>query len=129
MVMYKREEPFRFQFQNPIPGTFKLLSINGVSGQSKAGSVQVLDVSPNGLKFKSTLDLPIERTKFLMEVSFLLNDELVRVLGEPKWKKREGTSFVYGFVGIDDEETKKEIIERLKQYAKKISTDLKNKNK
>ncbi|MDZ5470567.1 PilZ domain-containing protein [Bacillus sp. 31A1R] len=125
--MYKREEPFRFQFNQPLHGAFKILRINNISEESKAGTADILDLSPNGLRFKTKLNLPIDKKRFLIEITFLLNDKLIRILGEPKWKKIEGSSFVYGFTGLDDTETKKEVIEGLKEFTKKIYLQEKNK--
>lgn len=119
-MLYKRDEPFRFSFGSPIEGTFKILKINDISGHSKDGKALIMDLSPNGIKLTSPLDLPIDKKKFLLEVSFILNEEVITMIVEPKWKKRAPhSSFSYGLVGFDDEETKKVIIEELKEYARK----------
>ncbi|UII57197.1 PilZ domain-containing protein [Cytobacillus spongiae] len=118
-MIYRRDEAFRFEFNRPIHGTFKLLKINDKSGQSKLGSADIIDLSPNGLRFESGLDLPLEQNSLLIEVNFILNERLIRILGTPKWKKTHGTRYIYGFTGINDQETKKEIIEELKIYSKK----------
>lgn len=74
-MIYRREEPFRFQFQKPLDGTFKILRVNGIAGKSK-----------------------------------------------------EGNAYVYGFIGVDDQQTKTQIIHTLKEYSKKIFNKLKNQN-
>lgn len=117
-MIYKRKEPFRFQFQQPIHGTFKVLSINGVKGDLKSAMLYIVDISPNGIRFKSNINLPIENNEFLLEISFLLVGRLIRMIGKPKWKKVLGNFCMYGFIGLDDNETKKEIIEVLKEYTK-----------
>lgn len=118
-MLYKRDESFRFTFGTPIEGTFKIARINGKIGSSNEGIAFILDLSPNGLKITSPLDIPIEEKQFIFEVSFILNHKTIVMLAEPKWKKRlSPTSFTYGLVGLDSEETKKVIIEELKEYAK-----------
>ncbi|WP_066058114.1 PilZ domain-containing protein [Robertmurraya korlensis] len=124
-MIYKRQEAFRFQFQQPIHGTFKIISINGVQGDVKSAIAYIVDISPNGIKFKSPINLPIEQNDFLLEVSFLLADRLIRVIGTPKWKKIEGKMCVYGFTGLDDKETKEEIINVLKIHTKMIYNESK----
>jgi hypothetical protein len=125
-VIYKRQEAFRFQFKQPIPGTFKIIRVNGMQGDDKSAIAYIVDISPNGLKFKSPINLPIEQNNFLLEVSFILADRLICILGKPKWKKAEGKMAVYGFTGLDDKETQKEIINVLKIYTKMIYNETKN---
>lgn len=127
-MIYRREEPFRFQFQKPLEGTFKILRVNGIAGESKEGSALILDLSPNGLKFKSSLDLPTDKHQLLLEVSFSLNETQILIMGEPTWKKKEGNAYVYGFIGLDDQQTKTQIILALKEYSKKIYNKFKNQN-
>ncbi len=125
-VIYKRQEAFRFQFQQPIHGTFKIVSINGKQGDVKSAIAYIVDISPNGIKFRSPINLPIEQNDFLLEISFLLADRFINVLGKPKWKKTEGKMWVYGFTGLDDKETKKEIVNVLKIYTKMVHNESKN---
>lgn len=121
-MIYKRDEAFRFTFGNPIEGIFKIARIDGKIATSSEGLALILDLSPNGLKFSSPLDLPIEEKHFLFEVSFKINqNKTIVMLAEPKWKKRLSPSFfTYGLIGLDSEETKKEIIDELKEYAKRL---------
>lgn len=123
-MVFRRDESFRFTFGTPIEGVFKITRIDGAKGSSKEGQAFIMDLSPNGMKFSSPLDIPIDEKQFLFEVSFILNDKTVMMLVQPKWKKRlSPTSFAYGLVGFDNEETRKEIIEELKEYTKKIQVN------
>lgn len=118
-MIYRRDESFRFTFGTPIEGTFKILRVNGINGTTKEGEASIIDLSPNGIKFSSSLDLPINEKQLLFEVSFVLNEKRISMLTEPRWKKRVSpTHFVYGLAGLDSDETKKEIIEELKGYSK-----------
>ena len=119
-MLFRREEPFRFTFGDPIKGIFRILQIDGISGLTKESPILILDLSPNGIKFSSPIDLPINNKQFLMEVIFVLNVKSIIMLAEPKWKKPgANSSFVYGLVGLDDVETKKEIINELKEYSRR----------
>lgn len=120
-MLYRRDEPFRFAFGNPIEGTFKILKIDDMSGNSKEGPALILDLSPNGIRLTSSLDLPIDKKKIIMEVLFILNEKTISIIGQPKWKKQVGvSSFNYGLVGLENEETKKEIINELKEYSRNL---------
>ncbi|MFB6465705.1 PilZ domain-containing protein [Cytobacillus sp. Hz8] len=92
---------------------------------SKIATANILDLSPNGLKFSSNLDLPIDQKKLLLEISFILNDKIIHILGTPIWKKGIVHSFIYGIKGIEDQETKKEIVEELKEFSRKSIQDIK----
>ncbi|WP_445488556.1 PilZ domain-containing protein [Niallia sp. 03133] len=113
---YKRHEPFRFQFKEPITAT---LSFQNREGEiSKIGKATIIDVSPNGLKFTSELDLPIKNENLLFFISFILNDKEFSIPGNISWKKIRSDYFLYGYKGKNDEETKKGITKALKEYAK-----------
>lgn len=118
MMLYKREEPFRFHFQTPIPATFKICQLDQLGKGSNLGLAQVLDVSPNGLRMKTLFDLPLKEKNFLLEFNFKINEKQIRILGNIVWKKREGSSFTYGIIGREDDETKHELIEELKELSR-----------
>lgn len=117
-MIFRRDEPFRFQFNRPIEGTFKIININGRDTDSKIGVAYILDLSPNGVRFKSPIELPIEDNQFVLEVKLELMSRTIRMAGKPKWKKSDGKEFVYGFIGLDEFQTKREIIDILKDYVK-----------
>jgi len=124
-VRYKREEAFRFQFQKPISGFFKIVKENGKNVDSHTTFIDIMNISPNGLMFKSSIDLSIHDKLFLLEISFDIENRTLYILGEPVWKKQEGTNYYYGFIGMDNDETKQEIIEALKNHSKKIYLETK----
>ncbi|MFD2443321.1 PilZ domain-containing protein [Bacillus sp. CGMCC 1.16607] len=118
-MQYKRKEPFRFHFQDPIPATYKILKIYN-ENNSKIGRADILDVSPNGVRFKTDLNLPVNEKNFLIEMSFSINKKQIRLIGDLIWKKTFHSYYIYGLVGRDDAETKLEIIEELKGFARVI---------
>ncbi|MBS4189020.1 hypothetical protein KHA94_02165 [Bacillus sp. FJAT-49705] len=125
-MRYKREEAFRFQFREPLTGSLKIISINGKREDFYSDSIEIMDVSPNGLKFNTPLNLSINDNKYFLEVTFIIEGRTIRVLGVPAWKKTEGSIFAYGFNGIKDEKTNQEIIQALKEYSKKVYNEQKN---
>ncbi|MBT2687802.1 PilZ domain-containing protein [Bacillus sp. ISL-47] len=126
-MRYKREEAFRFQFRTPLEGKVKIVHINGKKQETPSFPAAIMDISPNGTKFKSPMDLSIGENQYLIEISFNLNANTIRMLGEPVWKKAAGSEAIYGFSGLEDEQTRREIIQTLKEYSKKLYHDLKTK--
>lgn len=119
IMLYKREEAFRFQFQTPLPATFKVLQ-NETDFKLTYVTAEILDLSPNGLRLKTAQDLPVKNNDLILEVTFLLNNKSISMIGTLMWKKEMGKWFIYGFNGVEDGNTEKEIISALKEFAKKL---------
>ncbi|CAM3482358.1 PilZ domain-containing protein [Cytobacillus oceanisediminis] len=126
-MRYKREEAFRFQFRTPLEATVKIIHLNRKKQETPSFPAAIMDISPNGTKFKSPMDIAIDENQYLMEISFNLDEKSIRMLGEPVWKKSVGSHSIYGFNGLEDEQTRCEIIQALKEYSKKLYHDLKTK--
>ena len=119
-MKYKREESFRYSFKQPLEVDFKLLiERNGGLIGTKNSKASVLDLSPNGLRLMTSLDLPVEHINYLLEVELELNDRLVVLIGKPVWKRKQFNNFLYGIEAVEDKKTKEVIIQELKQYVKK----------
>lgn len=117
-MRYKRQESLRYTFPKPIKGTFIILldyQDQDKLHKTDAGELEVIDLSPGGIKFSTHLDLPLKQTDFLVDVSFPLAKEEVNMKGHIVWKKEQVHSFHYGLEGIENEEKEQEIIELLKK--------------
>jgi hypothetical protein len=126
-MRYKREEAFRFQFRTPLEAEVKIIHMNGKKQETPSFPAAIMDISPNGTKFKSPMDISVDENQYLMEISFNLDAKSIRMLGEPIWKKSVGSQSIYGFNGLEDEQTRSEIIHTLKEYSKKLYYNLKTK--
>ncbi|HZG70722.1 MAG TPA: PilZ domain-containing protein [Chondromyces sp.] len=120
-MYYKRQEAFRYSFDNPIYCTGQTFLSNGdhlMINDIFEGSIQ--NLSPNGLKF--TTDANIDPVKVIqIRLIFILNQTEINIDGKIVWKKVFGSKFEYGFNGNGDDDTKKRIIEELKKYSKQMS--------
>ncbi|GAE32545.1 PilZ domain-containing protein [Halalkalibacter hemicellulosilyticus] len=116
-MRYKRDESFRYEFKQPLDGTFTILTEGETS---KPASIHILDVSPGGIKFTTKLDLPIEEKGYRLKVEMVLSDEQIEIVGTIVWKKPSHGQFVYGFEAEEDEELEKYLIHLLKRYIKTI---------
>lgn len=118
---YKRKEAFRYQFLAPIKGRFSILLNN--QDQEKlertiAGELEVIDLSPKGMRFATKLNLPMNKKAFLIEVTFLLEQQEITMLGKITWKKQERDFFYYGLLGFEDDEREQLIIQSVKDIIK-----------
>ena len=72
-MRYKRQEAFRFQFEETIDAEFTFTKVDSNSS-SKKGKASIHDISPNGLRFHSAFDLPANDERFLFNLEFTIND-------------------------------------------------------
>lgn len=119
MVVFRREEPFRYTFNEEVKGLLTITSVDDEYADSKKEYVHLLDLSPNGMKIKCDMDLSIRKNKYEFQVNFILNNKELSLIGIPIWKKQIGPhSFSYGIRGYNNERTKREITEELKIFAR-----------
>jgi hypothetical protein len=116
-MKYRREESFRYTFKTPLEGVFKILIVNNDNmKETSEAPIEVVDISPGGLCFTSSLDMPLENKEFLLEVHFSLADEPIVVLGKIVWKRHYANAYMYGFEAVEDEKTEQQIIDHLKMF-------------
>lgn len=119
---YKRKEPFRYQFLEPLDGSF-ILMLNHDDDKrvlrTERGELKVIDISPRGIRFMSSLNIPVDKKDFLVEASFKLNDDAIIMLGKVAWKEKIKESYFYGIEGFPDPEREQVITDAVKSYNKK----------
>lgn len=117
-MRYKRQESLRYQFPKPIDGTFVIVVDNMKEDKlqrSDTGKLQIIDLSPGGMKIATAFDLPLNKKNFLIEVSCMIGEEEVKMMGTIVWKKKQPRDFCYGIEGIENDEKEQEIINILKK--------------
>ncbi|MCM3443397.1 PilZ domain-containing protein [Metabacillus halosaccharovorans] len=118
-MQYKRNEPFRFTFTPPVDCTFTIVEIDHIMVNSKNAAGKLIDLSPNGAKIASNLDIPINTKKVKVNMKFKINLDTILAVGILVWKKEHtqlGNSY-----GVQFENTSvltDVITEELKLYAK-----------
>ena len=118
-MRYKRQEAFRYQLSEGIEAEFTFQK-GDYDSTSKKGQALIHDISPNGLRFHSEYDLPVNNDRFVFNLKFILNDQQVLMPGQIIWKKKLGSYYGYGFKGLDDLDSKQNIIELLKKYSRHL---------
>jgi len=127
-MLFKRQEPFRYTFSQPIKGEIYCIEEKGKVTSTNRESVEILDLSPSGLKIKSTENFQIS-SHIRYSFQFSLDGELIQTTAYPIWKTNQFHYFIYGFKMEQSDTEKQAIIETLKQYSKKQHQLLKEKDK
>ena len=116
---YKRKSPFRYTFSEPITVYFKIVNINGKRIESSEGTATMIDLSPKGMKLKSSLDLQnINHKTILLSIRFTIDTIEQIVLGRIVWKKQGAGFYHYGIELLVDDAVSQTIIEELKLYVR-----------
>lgn len=118
-MRYQREEPFRFTFDKPIAALFQIKGIDGHPVDASDGEANIIDISTEGIKLNSKLDIPDSKS-IQLSISFELNSKELNVEGFIVWKKNKGVSNDYGLELETEDSDQKELVKQLKIYAKKL---------
>lgn len=117
-MIFKRTEGFRFAFGDPIAAHFVLL-LNGKQESGKH-SCSILDVSPHGMKMFSKTEIGEYRNKLVqIEIQFILDEVVIKAVGEIVWKKNFGKDYHYGLIFENQPIVEELIVSELKVRRKK----------
>ncbi|MGM8365854.1 PilZ domain-containing protein [Virgibacillus sp. W0181] len=121
-MRYKRNELFRYTFEEPISARFQIGEIDGRKTTTSEGEATIINISQEGLKLNTKLNIPeTERRAILLLISFKLNEEEFHVQGRIVWKKEHYDKVDYVDYGIDlimDDDKKEKLVKQLKLYVK-----------
>lgn len=120
-MRYNREEPFRYTFDEPIAALFQIREISGHLVDTAEGAAKIIDISTEGMKINSALDIPDSKSIHL-SVSFELNGAAFDTEGCIVWKKDRGHTHDYGIDLLTEAQDRKHLITQLKVYSKKALT-------
>lgn len=116
---YKRKEMFRMVFNNPLEAKSTIVEMNGVNDIQSEENVFLQDISLHGAKFECNQDLPCDKAKIRILLSFVLIDKQLNLIGDIVWKKTSGKGFAYGVHFDVDKSIESELLWELKQFAKR----------
>ncbi|WP_391120418.1 PilZ domain-containing protein [Psychrobacillus sp. L3] len=120
-MLYKRNEYFRYTFDEPNEATFRLIKDASESSPeeiSKKGKCLIIDISPNGVKMYTELFIAIEKLNHV-ELQVTLDEMPISLIGEFVWSHRKNVGYEYGVRFIDGEKRESLIISELKNRRKK----------
>lgn len=121
MATFKRKEGFRFTFDEPISARYIVL-VNGKPENLEATkhTCEVIDVSPRGMKMFSYHDIGENNNRLVqLEVQFVLDEVLIKAIGEIVWEKNLGSRTQYGLYFNGQPQIEELIIRELKSRRKK----------
>jgi hypothetical protein len=118
--MFKRKEAFRFELHMPIIGNFQIKKIDGKYANSKPGTLKIHDISPDGMKFISDLDIPLQK-EVEVEVQFKLNETAFNLNGKLVWRKPVASGYFYGVSLKNSAQLKKQLVGEMKIFSRKHS--------
>ena len=121
-LTFKRTEGFRFTFNEPLNAYFVIL-INGKPEniERKKYQCEIIDISPRGMKIYSNKDIGERYNQKMVqiEVQFILDEVLIKAIGEIVWKKDFSQNFQYGLIFENQPHVEKLIVKELKLRRKR----------
>lgn len=120
-MAFKRTEGFRFTFDEAVPAKYIIL-IDGKPEEEKPTKYdcEIVDISPRGMKMFSYHEIGEYNNKLLqLEIQFILDEALIKAVGEIVWKKAYGSKIQYGLIIDGQPQVEELIISELKLRRKK----------
>ena len=118
----RRQEGFRYAFNPPIEGTFQLVKRNDQPLNMKPGAAKIIDLSPNGIRLSTGLDIPAKGMGWEILTTFTLNEVPISLYGTFAWKKKSDDGFYYGIECKNRPETQEMVVREMKKYIKSTLT-------
>ncbi|WP_053071902.1 PilZ domain-containing protein [Ornithinibacillus contaminans] len=120
-MRYRRDEAFRFEFEEPVPITFTIDELNGKPVQTSDGDAKLLDISLRGMKIRTSLLLPVSKQHVVkLTTHFQLNNHEYAIRGILVWKKQRLSDCYYGIQFLTNAEFKKDLLDDLKLIGKRL---------
>ena len=120
-MTFKRTEGFRFTFGEPINARYIVL-VDGKPEDLEMTKYdcEILDVSPRGMKMFSYRNNDEHNNKLIqLEVQFILDEVLIKAVGDIVWKKNYGEKTQYGLIFDGQPQVEDLIVNELKLRRKK----------
>lgn len=120
-MVFKRTEGFRFTFGKPIAASFVFL-VDGKPDtvESVKYECEIIDVSPHGMKMFSNKEIGEHNNRLVQfEVHFILDEVLIKAIGEIVWVKPYGNRIQYGLIFEKQDAVEDLIVSELKVRRKK----------
>lgn len=115
-IQKERRKYYRIQPLFPLKANMTLISIQGKRVDVGSTEVVIEDIGPGGIKFLSTIHLPI-RPDALFEFETVLMGQVEKVIGNIVWKEESKGIFQYGLEFAIDESSRDCIIKKLHHFS------------
>ncbi|WP_134703991.1 PilZ domain-containing protein [Ammoniphilus sp. YIM 78166] len=121
MDEYRRTEWFRFEFKPPLQGKLKIAKVMGREVASSEGLIEIIDISPSGMKLSTHLEIPIDDA-IIVAVRFTINQLELCYEANLVWHKGS----YYGLRLHTSEQQEESLVQEIKYYAKKNKVEMKD---
>ncbi|WP_158541002.1 PilZ domain-containing protein [Sporosarcina sp. BI001-red] len=111
---YKRDEAFRYSFNEPVPAEFSIYLKNSDRPGTGTGDSKLLDISPGGTRMETFFDIPVNRDEVALRLRFNIFQRPIETDGVMVWKERVGTGWMYGIDFDENASVAKAIVDDLK---------------
>lgn len=111
---YKRDEAFRYYFDEPIPAEFSIYLKHSDRPGTGTGDSKLLDISPGGTRMETSFDIPVNRDEVALKLRFRLYQQLIETDGVIVWKEAVGARWMYGIDFDENESVAETIVNDLK---------------
>ncbi|MFY3791546.1 PilZ domain-containing protein [Ureibacillus sp. MALMAid1270] len=119
-MIFKRQEGFRFVFNEPIEANFVIQGKDGQAIEQKSHPCKILDLSPRGIKIFTEAEIGHYINESVqIEVDFILDVTNIHAIGEIVWSSPFGQGKQLGIQLIDQPDIVDLIINELKQRRRK----------
>ncbi|WP_374723568.1 PilZ domain-containing protein [Calidifontibacillus erzurumensis] len=124
-MFFRRNEGFRYSFRQPIPCVFKIIKIDQMPFNSDLCNGEIIDISPNGLKLMTMLNLSILDKKIEIEIQFSIEGQSFEIPARVVWQQKsiQKNYFNYGIQFINSKHISPRIIEALKIHTRKVASE------
>ncbi|WP_231784115.1 PilZ domain-containing protein [Lentibacillus sp. JNUCC-1] len=117
-MRYRRNEGFRLEFGQPLDIQFRLEDGNGERTVSSSGDAKMLDISLQGMKIETDLNMPANRPSMSILVDYRIHKNNYQTRGQIVWKKPRANQWQYGIQFSHEEEIETQLLKDLKAFAK-----------
>jgi PilZ domain len=117
LMMYKREEAYRYTFSERLPCLFSIVGLEHKRIKTGKGDGELIDISPHGCRMSSMLNIPVEQ-EVVIQMEFTLHEDVIVVDGKIVWQRLQGDGFHYGVEFVNDESLEDLITDELKKFVK-----------
>ena len=120
-MQFKRQEGFRFVFNEPLEASFKLIEDGQIVNADTNFSSKILDISPRGVKMFADANVGeyINKANLQVLLQFVLDVTTIQAIGEIVWRKPFGRGAQYGILFQAQENIDELIITEMKLRRKK----------
>ncbi|MCR2821279.1 EAL domain-containing protein [Lederbergia panacisoli] len=115
-IRIERREFYRIDLLFPLCSSMSLMSVEGNKVNLGKTDVLIVDIGPGGLKFLSTIHLPV-RPDILFQFETTIMGENVTLNGQIVWKDEINDAFQYGLQFILEEVDRDTLIKLLNSFS------------